>query len=378
MDIRLPYLVQDLDRHGNVRLYLRKTGLRKIRIREPINSPRFLAVYQEALRKIDTPSLQGKEKDPNTGTLGWLFNEFEHSFAFKKVGPRQQRVRHLIHESILNESPSAGSSLKFRGCPIGSFKQDNVRDLRDRKSATPGAANTRLSCLRVIFSWALEERSNWVNDNPTRLVRDFKYKSEGFHTWTPQEVEQYEKRHPVGSKARLALAIMIFTGMRRSDAVLLGNQHLKAESDGTWITFTPQKTSTTSGKVLTIPLLEQLREVLDASSLGVKTFLETGQRKPFTANGFGNWFRDRCNEAGLDHCTSHGLRKVGAVIASENGATIPQMMAIFGWETTQLAAHYSKKADQKKLAGDAMHLLIAQKRVSHSGSNPKSGTTDSE
>ncbi len=122
-------------------------------------------------------------------------------------------------------------------------------------------------------------------------------------------------------------------------------------AEGTWVTFTPQKTSTTSGKVLTIPLLEQLREVLDASSRGVKTFLETGQRKPFTANGFGNWFRDRCNEAGPDQCTSHALRKAGAGIAA------------IGRETTQLAAHNSKKADQKKLAGDAMHLLMARKRV---------------
>ena len=113
---------------------------------------------------------------------------------------------------------------------------------------------------------------------------------------------------------------MLFTGMRKSDAVLFGGEHLHAELDGQWITFTPKKTSTTTGKVLTIPLLDPLRDNLEASPLGVKTFLETGQGRPFTANGFGNWFRERCDEAGLDHCTSHGLRKVGAVTAAENGA----------------------------------------------------------
>ena len=104
------------------------------------------------MRKADAAPLRREEKDAVTaGTLGWLFNEFENSFAFKKVDPRQQRVRHLMHESILNESSNEGSPLKFRDCPLASFKQDNVRDLRDRKSATPGAANNRLSCLRVIF-----------------------------------------------------------------------------------------------------------------------------------------------------------------------------------------------------------------------------------
>ena len=149
-------------------------------------------------------------------------------------------------------------------------------------------------------------------------------------------------------------------------------------AEGTWVTFTPQKTSTTSGKVLTIPLLKQLREVLDASSRGVKTFLETGQRKPFTANGFGNWFRDRCNEAGPDQCTSHALRKAGAVIAAENGATIPQMMAISGGKRPSLPRTIRRRRTRKSSLGNAMHLLIAQKRVSHSGSIPKGGTTDSE
>ena len=80
--------------------------------------------------------------------------------------------------------------------------------------------------------------------------------------------------------------------------------------------------------------------------------------KPFTAKGFGNWFRKRCNEAGLRHCAFHGLRKAGATIAAENGATEHQLMAIYGWESPKQAALYTRKANRKRLAGDAMHLLI--------------------
>ena len=143
--------------------------------------------------------------------------------------------------------------------------------------------------------------------------------------------------------------------MRRSDAVALGPQHVK---DGR-ITFIPQKTSTTTRKTLRLPLLDVLQKVLDASPLGVRAFLETEYGVPFTANGFGGWFRDRCDEAGLTHCTAHGLRRAGATFAAENGATVPQLMAIFGWATAKQAVHYVDEANQPKIAGSAMHLIIA-------------------
>jgi integrase len=126
--------------------------------------------------------------------------------------------------------------------------------------------------------------------------------------------------------------------------------------------FTPHKARGSTGTELELPVLPQLQEVLDGTELGTETFLVTGRGEPFTATGFGNWFRDRCDEADLRHCTAHGLRKAGATIAAENGATEKQMMAIFGWSTADLAAHYSKNASQKKLAADSMHLLVPAKR----------------
>jgi len=87
------------------------------------------------------------------------------------------------------------------------------------------------------------------------------------------------------------------------------------------------------------------------------TFPVTEYGRPFTANGFGNWFRERCDEAGLRHCSAHGLRKAGAA-AADNGATTHQLMAIFGWETVK-QENYTKKANRRRLAGDAMHLLMA-------------------
>jgi integrase len=355
MRLDLKYLMQDVDRHGNVRLYVRRKNVGKVRLKSPPGSPQFMDEYKAALERLNAGKKALQTVHPRVGTLGWLVHEYEQSFGFRKLTSREQRVRHLILESALNETTKPGSPYRFRDCPVDQFTPNHVRLLRDRKKDAPGAANNRIKALRIVFTWGCEERSQSVKTNPAAAVKSADYARQTFHTWTREEFLQFESRHPLGSKARLAMALMAYTGMRRSDAVALGPQRV---SDG-WITFTPQKTSTTTGKSLRLPLLDALKAVLDASPLGVKAFLSTERGVPFTANGFGNWFRDRCDEAGLKHCSAHGLRRAGATFAAENGATVPQLMAIFGWETAKMAEHYIKDANQKKLAGGAMHLIVA-------------------
>jgi integrase len=92
------------------------------------------------------------------------------------------------------------------------------------------------------------------------------------------------------------------------------------------------------------------------------TWLVTQFGQPFTSQGFGNWFRVRCDQAGLPHCTAHGLRKAGATIAAERGASERQLMAIFGWQTSKQAVLYTRAAEQKVLAGGAMALLSTEQK----------------
>ncbi|WP_051074078.1 tyrosine-type recombinase/integrase [Rhizobium freirei] len=67
--------------------------------------------------------------------------------------------------------------------------------------------------------------------------------------------------------------------------------------------------------------------------------------------------RDWCNEAKLFHCSTHGLRKAGATIVAENGATDEELMSIFGWTTKGQTTRYTKKARRKKIAAGAIHKL---------------------
>ena len=81
--------------------------------------------------------------------------------------------------------------------------------------------------------------------------------------------------------------------------------------------------------------------------------------RPYASSkAFGNRFKSWCRQAGLPHCTAHGLRKAGATIAAENGATEHQLMAMFGWDSPQQAALYTRKANRKRLATEAMHKLM--------------------
>ncbi len=111
-----------------------------------------------------------------------------------------------------------------------------------------------------------------------------------------------------------------------------------------------------------LPILPELQAVLDATPVGNMTFLVTELGGPFTPDGFGNWFRDRGNDAGLTHCSAHGLRKAGATIAAGNGATEHQLMALYGWESPKQAAVHTRKANRKRLSGDAMHLVVPSKK----------------
>jgi integrase len=251
----------------------------------------------------------------------------------------------------------------MRDCPLTVLSPAHVKVLRDRKAETPAAANNRRKYLSSMFGWAVEH--GLLRFNPAREVRKIRHTTAGFHTWTVDEVRQFEERHPIGTKARLALALLLYLGVRRGDVVTLGRQHVK---DG-WLRIVPKKTLYKRLAFSEKPILPILADIIARSPTSALTYLATEYGKPFSASGFGNWFRARCDEAGLPHCSAHGLRKAGATIAAENGATDRQLMALYDWTSEKQANVYTAAANRKRLAGQAAQLLArdqsANTEVSH-------------
>jgi integrase len=134
------------------------------------------------------------------------------------------------------------------------------------------------------------------------------------------------------------------------------SEQLRKIHPGRWLAFRQHKNRNKSPVDLVIPILPQLEAVMTASPCGRLTFLETEFHRPYTTKGLSNWFERRCLEADVPG-RGHGLRKAGATIAAENGASAHQLMAIFGWKTLEQAELYTRAVRQQLLAGNAMNLI---------------------
>jgi integrase len=279
-----------------------------------------------------------------------------------RLDQRARHSRRAIIEECLREPRKPRVDDLMRDCPNTALAPAHIKMLRDRKVNAPGAANNRRKYLSSMFGGAVEE--GLMRSNPAREVRRIKYATEGFHAWTVDEVRQFEERHPVGSKARLALALLLFLGVRRGDVVTLGRQHVK---DG-WLRMVPRKTRHKRLELSEKAILPVLADVIAKSPTGDLTFLVTEYGRPFTAAGFGGWFRKRCDEAGLRHSSAHGLRKAGATLAAENGATDRQLMALYDWTSEKQANVYTTAANRKRMAGVAAARLAGsdgEQEVTH-------------
>lgn len=230
---------------------------------------------------------------------------------------------------------------------VTNLTRSHIKFILGEMSATPSAANNLLDRLKPLMALAVDE--GWRKDDPTYRVRGFKIDSDGFHTWTEDEIAKFEKRHPIGSKARLAFALMLYTGQRRSDAVTMGWQHVS----GNRIAVKQLKTKAR----LSIPMHHELQAAIAAAPKTDLTFLLTEYGKPHSAKGFGNWVSKRAEEAGIKGCSSHGLRKAAARRLAEAGCSNQQIKAITGHKTDKEISRYTAAADQIILSDQAIDAI---------------------
>lgn len=351
MKVRIKYVVEDTDRHGNVRVYLRKDG-RKVRLRGPLGSPEFWREYHAALKP--PPKVRGEKKSiPGTiqkGTMRWLVAQYTASGMFKQLGAKTQKDRRATLERFCNNVPK-GSTAPDGEKPFDQLQAKHIRLRRDALVATPEAANTMLKAIKQVFKFAVQYEH--LDRNPAADVEPLKSKGDGYHSWTLEEIEKFESVHPVGSTARLALALALYTGQRRSDLVKFGKQHVR---DG-WLVFTQFKGRENKPVRLELPIIPELQRIIDASPTGDLAFLATAYGKPFTAAGFGNRMREWCDKAKLSDCSTHGLRKAAAARLAELGCTEFEIMAITGHQTSKEVTRYTKAASQRLRAESALAKL---------------------
>lgn len=342
------FVVTDYDRHDNLRTYLRRGG-RKVRLRERVGTPEFDAEYHAALEG-GPQAPESHRKAPVVRTsLRWLVEQYYCSSDFRELDELEtQSRRRRVLDDICE---------KYGQLPFKELKTSNIRTLRDEKMETPVAANNLVKDFRQVFKWAISECH--VETNPARDVENLRSKNpNGWHTVTPEEIVQYEETHPVGTVARLALGLFLLGGgPRNSDAFRLGRQHIsKPTADDLLgrLRYTQHKGRNNRPVDIDIPVLPELQELIDASPCGDLTFLISNHNKPFTsAASFGNKVKKWFKEAGLPHCSGHGLRKASACRLAELGLTDLEIMAWNGWTSLRQVQNYTKAVRKGVMADNA-------------------------
>ncbi len=296
-----------------------------------------MAAYEAAMAGAPMPVEIGAGRT-EAGTINALAVRYYASSDFTSLRPSTQATYRGIVE---------GMRERYGDLPVKRIERKHIAAMISKRAATPAAANNELRMWRLLMRCALE--ADWIKIDPTAGVRKVRHASEGFHCWEEQDIARFEAAFPIGTRERLALALLLYTAARRSDVVRFGPQHIKNGR----LAFRQTKTR----GAVDLPIHPELRAILDATPSGHLTFLVTSFGKPFTAAGFGNWFREVCNEAGLPHCTAHGLRKATSRRLAEASATGHQIMAVTGHRSLKEVNRYTEAANRADLADTAMATI---------------------
>jgi integrase len=334
---RPPHLHLEITRHGKKAWYVRVGRGRRVRIRAEYGTPQFDAEYRAAL--AGTPT---RKAAPSCRSLQWLITRYRETAEWAALSAATRRQRDNIFTGVIE---TAGHE------PYAEITTATILAGKERRAATPAQARNFLDAMRGPFRWAL--KAGLVKVDPTAGVHNPPRKrSDGFMPWTEDHIAAYEQRWPIGTHQRVWLDVLANTGLRRGDAVRLGRQHVR---DGVASIKTEKSGFTLE---VNLPILPVLAVTLEAGPCGDLSFICGVRGEPLTKESFGNQFREACKAAGVPG-SAHGVRKIAAARAAENGATEAELMAIFGWTDPKMAAHYTRSANRKKLALEAMRRLNA-------------------
>lgn len=379
MEVRIKGLVKDTDRHGNVRFYLRVPGRPKVRLREPFGSDTFHEEVRCARLGIpyhDDPRREGKP-DPTAqpGTLKWLCLEYLHRGCVN-IAATTRTMKQNALESIC-ATPLEGKTSNYGQMPYAYFAEQDIEYLRDLKAYAPNAANYRIKQLSCVFSWAMETRgrdgAKLATRNPARDVKHIRIVTTGYHTWTANDIERYLARHPIGTQANLAFRLFFFTGARVCDVARLGRQNLYTrtvlDDEGNQVEecrlrFRPKKTSNVANAVeVDMLVTPELAETIDALPKNQMIFLQNIRGRGYTDGSLSNMVKDWTAQAGIAHCSAHGIRKAYSTMLAEGGATDRQLMALLGWKSEKMANIYTRSAERRRLADEGSKALGTKHRL---------------
>jgi integrase len=326
--------LQTFTARGHRYHYFRRPGCARLRLPGLPGSEEFMAAYMTALTASTPPQGIGISRS-TPGTVAALVAAYCETAEFKhEIAPETRRTRWAILQRFRDEHGDK---------PVAKLKREHVLAILAGKRPYP--KRNWVKALRPLMRFAVS--IGMVASDPTQDIKvSVPRKGGGYQSWGEEEIAAFRAYHPIGSRARLAFELLLNTVQRRADVIRMGPQHIR----DSLLHVQQNKT----GERLRLPISPILQAVIDAAPSGHLTFLTTSGGKPFSAAGFGNWFRDVCNEAGLVGFSAHGLRKAGCRRMAESGCSVHEIAAWSGHRTLTEVAHYTRAADQAAMARAAM------------------------
>jgi integrase len=330
--IELKYVNQYLDRHGRLRRYFRR-GSQRGSLPGDIGSPEFNKAYA-AYMAGGNPENEPKTVLTLDGSFGKLITAFYNSRGFREVSPSSRRTYRHVLEPLAREHGHRDIKLTRQQA------EKLIADIGERR---PAMGNLTKSVLRQVFEFAV--RQGLRDDNPFIGIRPFKAGSH--HSWNEAELKKFEDRWPLGTRERLAYALLLHTAQRVGDVSKMRRQDI---ANGE-LYILQQKT----GIELYLPVLPELELALKAYPAIGLTLIGTETGKPMTSVGLSAFMRRAIEKAGLPgRCRPHGLRKARLRRLAEEGASASQIAAWSGHRTLKEVSRYTAAADQRRMARDAM------------------------
>lgn len=335
------------DRHGKVRYRFRRKGWASAYLPGAPGDAEFHAAYAEII--AGGPAQAGPVASPRKvipKSLDDAFARLKRSVRWKDQKPSTIMVYGRMIERFLDRTDKR-KGRRYGERPCAAVTVAWLERILSDMASTPAAANNLRKALRRVMAQAV--KAGWRSDNPVMDTDTFKEGS-GYHCWTEDEIAQYRAHHALGTMARLTLELALNSAARRCNVAALTRDNIK----GGRIVVAHAK----DGDETSVQLLATTRAALAAlPAQPINHLITTSRGKPFSVAGFGNKVREWCNDAGLSHCSLHGLRKAMSRRIAEAGGTDAQGQAITGHKKAETFAYYRARANRVVLADGVMPNL---------------------
>lgn len=349
------YVTRFVDRHGKERFRFRRKGYPSRYFTAALGTEEFRQQYA-AFNSTDAIAADLADRTLARHAPGSIGDLFARYVAVPdRLGPTkttQDRVRSILERFVDGREDRPVAAVTFEHLDAIIAKRRVKRKVEKGYEGGIEAARKLRKELVRLFAFAVKLK--FIATNPVLEAERIKVapaeRSGGFHTWTEDEIARFRAHHALGTKPRLAMELMLWTDQRKVDSIHLGPQHIR---DGR---FEIRQTKT--GKMLRITIAPQLRRAIDAMPRSdALCFLVTAYGRPFTVKGFGGWFRQQCDAAGLVKCTAHGLRKATMRRMAELNMGNQTMKAMSGHSRDEEVARYTAEANQQSMADVAVQQL---------------------